>query len=99
MSNIIAFKPKEKAGQIETGEDDEDELQEEDEGEWRPSMNLFELIQCIPKFIQETIGKNSQLKAQSEQEMVGKFYLGLHYDYQQIWMQNQSQGAAGVLSA
>lgn len=26
--------------------------------------------------------------------MVGKFYLGLNYDYQQIWMQNQSSKPA-----
>ena len=62
-------------------------------------MNLFELIQLIPKFIEDMVSKKTQLKAQSEQEMVGKFYLGLLYDYQQICMQNQSQGAAGILSA
>jgi len=27
--------------------------------------------------------------------MVGKFYLGLNYDYQQIWMQNQFSKSSG----
>ena len=31
--------------------------------------------------------------------MIGKFYLGLLYDYQQIWMQNQSTAAAGIGSS
>ena len=28
--------------------------------------------------------------------MIGKFYLGLQYDYQQIWMQNQSSSKMAV---
>ena len=52
-------------------------------------MNLFDLINQIPVFISNLLdsmhGKN---KAGAAPGMIGKFYLGLNYDYQQIWMQN-----------
>lgn len=53
-----------------------------EEGEWRPSMNLFELIMLIPKFIEQVYNQKPKLKAQGEKEMIGRFYLGLLYDYQ-----------------
>ena len=43
-------------------------------------MNLFELIQLIPIFIEKTFNIRN-IKAQGEKEMIGKFYLGLQYDY------------------
>ena len=48
-------------------------------------MNLFELIQHIPEFIQNILQKFSNEADQihiNGQEMIGKFYLGLSYDYQ-----------------
>jgi len=33
------------------------------EGEWRPSMNLFDLIQHIPDFIVETLTQQSAVAA------------------------------------
>jgi hypothetical protein len=55
---------------------------EENEGEWRPSMNLYELIQYIPEFISDVlVAQNCEVKGKVKQ-MVGKFYLGLNYDYQ-----------------
>mmetsp|Transcript_37625 Transcript_37625/g.57656 ORF Transcript_37625/g.57656 Transcript_37625/m.57656 type:complete len:98 (+) Transcript_37625:267-560(+) len=72
----------------------EEEKKEEEEGhlnfeagEWRPSMNLYELIQCIPEFIENTLHKTA-FKEGEAQKMLGRFYLGLNYDYQQVWMQN-----------
>jgi hypothetical protein len=64
-------------------EDDENQDNENTEPEWLPSMNLYELIQQIPDFISEIL---LALKTNEEAPMVGKFYLGLQYDYQQIWM-------------
>ena len=44
-------------------------------------MNLYELIQYIPDFI-EDIAMNNNLKDENEEsEMIGRFYLGLNYDY------------------
>lgn len=71
---------------------------EEDQAvaEWRPSMNLFDLIKSIPSFIQKLLEElNSKNKSNNAPNMIGKFYLGLNYDYQQIWMQNQSSKTAG----
>ena len=57
--------------------------------EWRPSMNLFDLIKSIPNFIQKLLDDmNKKDKSKDAPNMIGKFYLGLNYDYQQIWMQN-----------
>ena len=44
-------------------------------------MNLYELIQCIPEFINQVLFKMSN-QSQQEVGMIGKFYLGLQYDYQ-----------------
>lgn len=70
--------------------DEDDELQEIDgEGnEWLPSMNLYALIQCIPEFISEVLAAQKAQDSNEVAPMIGKFYLGLQYDYQQIWMQN-----------
>lgn len=69
-------------------EDDEEDLRFEP-GEWRPSMNLFELVQCIPKFVASTIEKKAP-SGDAPAPMLGRFYLGLNYDYQQVWMHNQN---------
>ena len=55
-------------------------------------MNLYELIQYIPDFIEDALLQQAskQVKLGEAPPMIGKFYLGLNYDYQQIWMQNQS---------
>jgi len=60
------------------------------EGEWLPSMSLYELIQYIPDFISDVLRATNGAGKDADQKMLGKFYLGLNYDYQQIWMQNQS---------
>ena len=52
--------------------------------EWRPSMNLFDLIKSIPNFIQKLVdehGKKGKDQGGPHTEMIGKFYLGLNYDY------------------
>jgi ubiquitin-protein ligase len=53
-----------------------------DQNEWRPSMNLYELIQQIPNFIQEVV-----VKGQERKEMIGRFHLGLNYDML-LWLSN-----------
>lgn len=54
-----------------------------DEAEWRPSMNLFNLIKCIPDFISKILNEvNDKKKTNMAPRMIGKFYLGLNYDYQ-----------------
>ena len=72
--------------------DEDDEVKEEepsgDANEWLPSMNLYELIQFIPDFISETLIAQKAASKDAAAPMLGKFYLGLQYDYQQIWMQN-----------
>ena len=51
--------------------------------EWRPSMNLFDLIKSIPSFIQKLLDEmNKKDKTINAPNMIGKFYLGLNYDYQ-----------------
>ena len=64
--------------------------------EWRPSMNLFDLIKSIPHFITKLCDEMNNPKSKQSQapNMIGKFYLGLNYDYQQIWMQNQTSRPA-----
>ena len=50
--------------------------------EWRPSMNLFDLIKSIPSFIQKLLDEmNKKDKTLNAPNMIGKFYLGLNYDY------------------
>ena len=65
--------------------DEDDEVKEEessgDGNEWLPSMNLFELIQCIPDFISETLIAQKSASKDAAAPMLGKFYLGLQYDY------------------
>jgi hypothetical protein len=51
-------------------------------------MNLYELIQHIPTFIAEVLSQMNTDFIGEAKPMIGKFYLGLQYDYQQIWMQN-----------
>lgn len=63
--------------------------------EWKPSMNLYELIQRIPEFIMNHLANLNTDNKGKLRPMVGKFYLGLNYDYQQIWMQNQFSKSSG----
>ena len=46
-------------------------------------MNLYELIQYIPDFIQDVLGSHHGVgkKKNEDAPMIGKFYLGLNYDY------------------
>lgn len=53
-----------------------------DNSEWRPSMNLYELIQQIPEFIRETL-----LQQLPTAKLTGRFHLGLNYDMQ-TWLTN-----------
>jgi hypothetical protein len=39
--------------------DNDDDRSEFEVGEWRPSMNLFELIQYIPAFIDDVLSKQN----------------------------------------
>ena len=55
--------------------------------EWRPSMNLFEIIQQIPIFISTVIGKEGQPGAKEEIRKLGRFHLNLNYDML-IWLSN-----------
>ena len=55
--------------------------------EWRPSMNLFDVIQLIPNFISQTIEKERAGKT-SEIRDIGRFHLGLNYDML-IWLNNK----------
>ena len=48
-------------------------------------MNLYELIQHIPEFIVNTLNQTNA-KNSEKPPMIGKFYLGLNYDYHQTWM-------------
>ena len=50
--------------------------------EWRPSMNLFDLIKSIPNFITKLLEElHKKDKSSQTPNMIGKFYLGLNYDY------------------
>ena len=44
-------------------------------------MNLYELIQYIPDFIEDTLMNTALIDAGTTPDMIGKFYLGLNYDY------------------
>ena len=57
-------------------------MDEEVETEWKPSMNLYELIQYIPEFISDHLLQNNIDTKGGMRPLVGKFYLGLNYDYQ-----------------
>ena len=48
-------------------------------------MNLYELIQQIPNFIQETV-----IKGRERKDMIGRFHLGLNYDML-LWLSNRSK--------
>ena len=65
----------------------------DEEGEWKPSTSLFELIQHIPKFIENLMETLMTDDMGGARPMIGRFYLGLDYDYQQVWMQNQMSSA------
>lgn len=54
--------------------------------EWRPSMNLFEVIQQIPKFLSETISLHNANERETIRSL-GRFHLGLNYDMV-IWFNN-----------
>ena len=54
--------------------------------EWRPSMNLYELIQQIPHFIQETLEADAA-EDSGEVRKIGRFHLGLNYDML-TWLSN-----------
>jgi len=49
-------------------------------------MNLYELIQYIPDFIEDTCMNMHVRDENDDPQMIGKFYLGLNYDYQQTFM-------------
>ena len=55
--------------------------------EWRPSMNLFEIIQQIPVFISLIITKEGRPGAKEEIRALGRFHLNLNYDML-IWLSN-----------
>ena len=45
-------------------------------------MNLFGLIKSIPEFIVNILQEvHSKSKGNTAPRMIGKFYLGLNYDY------------------
>ena len=48
-------------------------------------MNLFEIIQQIPIFISQIIGKEGQPGAKEEIRALGRFHLNLNYDMM-IWL-------------
>ena len=54
--------------------------------EWRPSMNLYEIIQQIPIFLDRTIKMAKQDQKLNVAE-IGRFHLGLNYDML-IWLSN-----------
>lgn len=56
------------------------------ETEWRPSLNLYELIMQIPGLIQDAINLEKAKKF-IELRSIGKFHLGLKYDMT-IWLNN-----------
>lgn len=57
------------------------EAENNGDNEWLPSMNLYELIQFIPDFISETLIAQKSASEKDSRPMLGKFYLGLQYDY------------------
>jgi len=58
-----------------------------DQREWRPSMNLFEVIQQIPIFISNIIQKAGKPGTKDEIRALGRFHLNLNYDML-IWLSN-----------
>ena len=58
----------------------------EGESEWRPSMNLYELIMQIPVLIEQAITLERKKKVNDLRNM-GRFHLGLNYDML-IWLSN-----------
>jgi len=58
-----------------------------DQREWRPSMNLFEIIQQIPDFISDVLEKDGRPAAKDEIRALGRFHLNLNYDML-IWLSN-----------
>lgn len=54
-----------------------------DSTEWRPSMNLQELILQLPVFIERTMRE----KNVNNLRQLGRFHLGLNYDML-IWLAN-----------
>ena len=61
------------------------ELLPEDAVEWRPSLNLYDLIMKLPKLIEKT----TKLEKSSPKDLrsLGRFHLGLNYDML-IWLGN-----------
>lgn len=59
----------------------------QEQREWRPSMNLFEIIQQIPVFISHTIQNEGQPGMRDEMLTMGRFHLNLNYDML-IWLSN-----------
>jgi len=55
--------------------------------EWRPSMNLFEIIQQIPVFVSRVIERGASPPYQDEIRKMGRFHLNLNYDML-IWLSN-----------
>ena len=58
----------------------------EEQNEWRPSMNLFDLILQIPRFLERII-QMSQDRLQAQISELGRFHLNLNYDML-IWLSN-----------
>ena len=58
-----------------------------DQTEWRPSMNLFDVILRIPVFLSETIQMHQAGNQKDRIRGLGRFHLGLNYDML-IWLSN-----------
>lgn len=52
-------------------------------------MNLYEIIQLIPHFVEKMVNRKASLT--EPESCYGKFHLGLQYDIN-IWLSNQSCG-------
>lgn len=59
----------------------------EDQPEWRPSMNLKEIIEQIPIFVSNLIQKEGRPGTKDEVRALGRFHLNLNYDMV-IWLNN-----------
>ena len=59
----------------------------QEQREWRPSMNLFEIIQQIPVFLSHIIAQADRPEAKEELRSLGRFHLNLNYDML-IWLSN-----------
>lgn len=73
-------------------------IPKEQNGEWLPSMNLYELLQYIPDFISEMLmrsgdddfkdeSSNNTVSNQPKSGILGHFHLGMQYDIN-IWLSN-----------